>query len=185
MVGGLSRNEAEMGERTEHLLALVEETEFGIALPTTLRILSREMRSIEGWLKAGDVSARNVDMEKRIEEDLLGLAEAVRRLSPSTPPAPGEPLPQDLKERERELNRLIAELKMVRMLQFRLTDDTVVVDKTRGARITVADRHQAARSRRWNSLKTRSATRLPRSPNDCRPRRSAPSDPEMIAGGRS
>ncbi len=132
-VAGLSKNEAEMGERTETLLALVEETEFGIALPTTLRILSREMRSIEGWLKAGDVAARTVDMETRIEEDLLGLAEAVRRLSPRTPPAPGEPLPQDLRERERELNRMIAELKMVRMLQSRLKDDTVVVDKTRVA----------------------------------------------------
>ena len=51
-VAGLSKKEAEMAERTETLLALVEETEFGIALPTTLRILSREMRSIEGWLKA-------------------------------------------------------------------------------------------------------------------------------------
>ena len=48
-VAGLSKNEAELAERTEHLLALVEETEYGIALPTTLRILSREMRT---W-KAG------------------------------------------------------------------------------------------------------------------------------------
>ena len=53
--------------RTEHLLALVEETEFGIALPTTLRVLSREMRSIEGWLKAGDVM--------RIEIDGIGVLE--------------------------------------------------------------------------------------------------------------
>src|SRR5439155_21336091 len=35
-VAGLSKKEAELGERMEHLLALVEETEFGIALPTTL-----------------------------------------------------------------------------------------------------------------------------------------------------
>ncbi len=41
-VAGLSKNEAELGERTEHLLALVEETEYGIALPTTLRILARD-----------------------------------------------------------------------------------------------------------------------------------------------
>jgi hypothetical protein len=132
-VAGMAKNEAEIAEKTENLLALVEETEFGIALPTTLRIFGREMRSIEGWLKAGEVGARTVGLETRLEEDLLALAEAVRRLSPSTPPPPGSPLSDDARERERELNRLIAELKMVRMLQARLIDDTVVVDKSRGA----------------------------------------------------
>ncbi len=91
-VAGLSKNEAELGERTEHLLALVEETEFGIALPTTLRILSREMRSIEGWLKAGDVASRTIALETRVEEDLLGLVQAIRRLPPTTPPPPGASL---------------------------------------------------------------------------------------------
>ena len=95
-VAGLSKKEAELGERTEHLLALVEETEFGIALPTALRVLSREMRSIEGWLKAGDVLARTIALETRVEEDLLGLLQAIRRLPPTTPPPPGTPLPSDL-----------------------------------------------------------------------------------------
>jgi hypothetical protein len=130
-VAGLSKNEAELGERTEHLLALVEETEYGIALPTTLRILSREMRSIEGWLKAGDAASRTVTLETRLEEDLPGLLQAVRRLPPTTPPLPGTPLSADGRERERELSRMIAELKMVRMIQARLNDDTVKVDKER------------------------------------------------------
>jgi hypothetical protein len=131
-VAGLSKNEAELGERTEHLLALVEETEYGIALPTTMRILSREMRSIEGWLKSGDVATRTVALETRVEEDLLALVQTIiRRLSPATPPAPGTPLSFDVRERERELNRLVAELKMVRMIQSRLNDDTVGVDKAR------------------------------------------------------
>jgi len=136
-VAGLSKNEAELGERTEHLLALAEETEFGIALPTTLRILAREMRSIEKWLKAGDVASRTFALESRVEEDLLKLNHAVRRLPPTTPPAPGTPLSADLRERERELNRLISELTMVRMLQARLNDDTVGVDKTRPAESTL------------------------------------------------
>lgn len=130
-VGGLSKNEASLAERSEHLLALVDETEYGIALPTTLRILSREMRGIENWLKAGDVAARTIAMETRLEEDLLGLMLAIRRLPPTTPPPPGSSLPTDARERERELNRLIAELKMVRMIQARLNDDTIGVDKSR------------------------------------------------------
>ncbi len=136
-VAGLSKNESEVGERTEHLLALVDETEFGIALPTTLRILAREMRSTERWLKAGDVASRTIALETRVEEDLLKLAQAVRRLPPTTPPAPGTALSADARERERELNRLIAELTMVRMLQARLNDDTVGVDKTRPAATTL------------------------------------------------
>jgi hypothetical protein len=130
-VTGLSKKEAELTQRTERLLGLVEETEFGIALPTTLRVLSREMHTIVDRLKAVDVSARTVALETRVEEDLLGLTQAVRRLPPNTPPAPGTPLPSDPRERERELNRMIAELKMVRMLQARLNDDTIDVDKAR------------------------------------------------------
>jgi hypothetical protein len=137
VLAGLSKNEAELGERTEHLLGLVEETEFGIALPTTLRVLAREMRVIEGLLKKGDASALTIALETRVEEDLLGLLQAVRRLPASTPPPPGTPLPSDPRDRERELNRLIAELKMIRMLQVRLNDDTVDVDKTRPAKKTI------------------------------------------------
>jgi hypothetical protein len=137
-VAGLSKKEAELADRTEHLLALVEETEFGIALPTTLRVFSREMRSIESWLKAGDVAPRTIAHATRIEEDLVGLLQAVRRLPPTTPPLPGTPLSSDLRERERELNRLVAELKMVRMLQARLNDDTIGVDKNRPATSTLA-----------------------------------------------
>ena len=132
-MAGLAQKEGELAGRTEQLLALVEETEFGIALPTALKVFSREMREVEGWLKEADASARTIAMEKRIEDDLLGLLQAVRRLPPTTPPPTGSPLPSDLLERERELNRLIAELKMIRLLQSRLNDDTVGVDKTRPA----------------------------------------------------
>jgi hypothetical protein len=82
-------------------------------------------------LKEGDASEHTVVMEKRIEEDLLALAEAMRRLPPTTPPKPNTPLPKDLRARERELNRLIAELKMIRLLQSRLNDDTVETDRGR------------------------------------------------------
>ncbi len=95
LVVGLSQKEAELGDRTEQLAALTEETEFGIALPTSLKVLSREMRKVQEWLKEGDASARTVKLEKRVEDDLLGLLEAMRRLPPTTPPPPGTPLPSD------------------------------------------------------------------------------------------
>jgi hypothetical protein len=40
-------------------------------------------------------------------------------------------LPSDLRARERELNRLIAELKMIRLLESRHHDDTIEVDHGR------------------------------------------------------
>jgi hypothetical protein len=130
-LAGASKDEAGLAERTEQLLALVEETEFGIALPTALRVLGREMRVVEGRLKEGDASDDTIALERRIEEDLLGLLQAMRRLPPTTPPPPGSPLPSNLRDRERELNRLVAELKMIRLLQSRLNDDTVETDRAR------------------------------------------------------
>jgi hypothetical protein len=134
LVAGLSRKEAELGDRTEQLAMLAQETEFGIALPTALRVLEREMRMVQGWLAESDASPRTVKLEKRIEEDLLALLEAMRRLPPTSPPPPGAPLPSDLRARERELNRLIAELKMIRLLQSRLNDDTIEADNSRPKR---------------------------------------------------
>ncbi len=131
LVAGESKKEGEIAERIEHLRVLTEETEFGIALPTALGVLGREMRTIQGWLKESDASPRTIALEKRVEDDLLGLLEAMRRLPPTTPPKPGSPLPSELRARERELNRLVAELKMIRLLQSRLNDDTTGVDHNR------------------------------------------------------
>ena len=166
-VAGLSKNEADIAEHTETLLALVEETEFGIALPTTLRIFSREMHSIEAWLKAGDVAARTVALETRLEEDLLGLAEAVRRLSPSDPSAAGRaPL------RRREGTRARAEPHDRRAQDG--PDARVPARRRYGCRQQDPQRRitrrppSGARSRRWRPRKTRSATRSRRSPSVCR-----------------
>lgn len=133
LVVGLSPKESVLGDRTDALAALAEETEFGIALPTSLRVISREMRKVQAWLKEGDATAHTVTLEKRIEVDLLGLLEAMKRLPPTTPPPPGSPLPTEPRARERELNRLIAELKMIRLLQTRLNDDTFEVDHSHPA----------------------------------------------------
>ena len=131
LVVGLAPKEAELGDRTEQLQALAEETEFGIALPTSLRVLTRAMRKVQEWLEVGDASTRTIALEKRIEEDLLALAEAMRRLPPTTAPPAGAPLPSDPRGRERELNRRIAELKMIRLIQSRLNDDTLEVNRGR------------------------------------------------------
>ena len=89
LVAGLSQKEAELGDRTEQLAMLTEETEFGIALPTALRVLSREMRIVQGWLKRGRCLAAHRHAGEAHRGRSPGLLEAMRRLPPTTPPPPG------------------------------------------------------------------------------------------------
>jgi tetratricopeptide (TPR) repeat protein len=115
----------------EGLTALVEETEFGIALPAALRSVTEGMSEVKERLAAADASEEVVEAEKQIEEDLQALLEAMKQL-----PSQGDSGRQragNASERERQLNRLIAELKMVRMLQVRVGRDTKDVDKKRPA----------------------------------------------------
>jgi len=135
LVTGLAPKEKDLADRVEQLRLLTEETGFGVALPTALRVIDRQMLKVQELLAEADASRPTVELEKRVEEDLLALAEAMRRLPPSSPPPPGSPLPTDLRARERELNRLVAELKMIRLLQSRLNDDTIETDQSRPAEV--------------------------------------------------
>jgi hypothetical protein len=132
-LAALGQREGELVQKTEDLHALTTETQFGIALPTALRLIASQMRDVQKRLAAGDATLPTVTLERRIEDDLLGLLQAMKRLPPTTPPPPGTPLPSGPRERERELNRLVAELKMIRLLQVRLNDDTTMTDKSRDA----------------------------------------------------
>lgn len=113
------------------LTALVEETEFGIALPAALRAITDGMTEIKDRLAAADASESVVSDEKQIEEDLAALLEAMKQLPSQS--EPGQAQSGNAADRQRELNRIIAELKIVRMLQVRLNRDTKDTDKQRPA----------------------------------------------------
>lgn len=131
-VVGLGKAEGRIVDVANEILSLVEETEFGIALPAALRSVKRSMTSVQGVLADGKASTEVVAAEQQIEADLTALLEAMKQLPSTQPPKSGNQKgsPQD---RERELNRLIAELKMIRILQVRVNDDTVQVDGERTA----------------------------------------------------
>jgi hypothetical protein len=115
----------------EGLTALVEETEFGIALPAALRSVTDGMTEVKERLAAADASEEVVALEKQIEEDLQALLEAMKQL-PSQSDS-GRQQAGNAADRQRQLNRIIAELKMVRMLQVRVNRDTKDADKKRPA----------------------------------------------------
>jgi hypothetical protein len=132
-VVGLAGAEGKLILIGEGLTALVEETEFGIALPAALRSVTDEMADVKERLAAADASEEVVAAEKQIEEDLAALLEAMKQLPSQGDPGKGQRGGQS--DRERQLNRLIAELKMVRMLQVRVNRDTKDVDKNRPAEL--------------------------------------------------
>jgi hypothetical protein len=126
---GLARSEGRIATACSEILSLVIETEFGIALPAALEVVRDAMTAVEKKLSDGDGSPKVVVAEQEIEADLRALLDAMKQM-PASKPSSGKPKkgPQD---REKELNRLTAELKMIRLLQVRVLKQTEIVDGRR------------------------------------------------------
>ncbi|HEY2762132.1 MAG TPA: hypothetical protein VGI75_15345, partial [Pirellulales bacterium] len=113
----------------DDLVTLVDETEFGIALPAALRAIIEEMDEVKQSLAEGSASEDVVAAQKQIEADLKALLDAMKQM-----PAQASDKNQkgnSQQDRQRELNRIIAELKMIRILQTRVNADTKHADEKR------------------------------------------------------
>lgn len=125
----LGKSEGQIVELADDLITLVEETEFGIALPAALSVVREAMAGVQLSLSAGDASQAVIEQEKQIEADLQELLQAMKRM-------PGSRLrnsraQRGQRDRQRELNRLLAELRMLRMLQVKINKETAGVDAQR------------------------------------------------------
>lgn len=127
----LGKSEQRIIDIGSELLTLVEETEFGIALPAALVVVLDEMSEVQEWLAAGDGSEKVVNAERQIEADLAALLEAMKQMPSSK--SPNGRAQRGQQDRERELNRLVAELKLIRLLQLRTNRQTTDVDGQRPA----------------------------------------------------
>ena len=133
-VVALSNSEGRIITVADDLIALVEETEFGIALPAALTMIREAMGGVKESLAKADASDPVVAREREIEEDLKDLLLAMKQMPSSKNSQPSDP--QDLsRQRERELNRLVAELKMIRMVQIRVNKATLATDGRRSAEL--------------------------------------------------
>ena len=126
---GLGKSEGRIVEMANELITLVEETEFGIALPAALLMVRDAMASVQDMLVDGDGSEKVINAERQIEADLQALLEAMKQLPSSK--MSNRKAQRGPRDRQRELNRLIAELKMIRLLQVRTNQRTAEVDRTR------------------------------------------------------
>jgi hypothetical protein len=135
---GLSRSEVKVIALADELITLVEETEFGIALPAATRIIRDEMDSVRGSLAAALAGEEVVSAEKEIEGDLQSLIDAMKQMpSAGRDRSAAKRRAANDDEQRRELNRLIAELKMVRLLETRLYQNTTAADHDRAGTPTL------------------------------------------------
>ncbi|HVW38700.1 MAG TPA: hypothetical protein VHB99_15405, partial [Pirellulales bacterium] len=102
---------------------------FGIALPAALLVVLDEMSEVHESLAAGDGSEPVVEAERQIEADLKELLEAMKQMPSSK--SSNERAQRGAQDRQRELNRILAELKLIRMLQLRTNRQTGDVDGKR------------------------------------------------------
>ncbi len=128
-LAGLGSSEGRIVEMANELITLVEETEFGIALPAALLMVRDAMLSVQDSLAEGDGSEKVIVAEQQIEADLQALLDAMKQLPSSK--MSNRKAQRGPRDRQRELNRLIAELKMIRLLQVRTNQRTAAVDQSR------------------------------------------------------
>jgi hypothetical protein len=142
-VVGLAKSEGKIIALADELINMVEETEFGYALPAALRLVRDEMAGVQTSLSKGDATEPVVNAEKQVEADLKALFEALKQMPAAAPPKSGKGKGGS-DEQERELNRMVAELKLLRLLQVRVNQETVGTDQKRqqAAGISAALRRQ-------------------------------------------
>jgi hypothetical protein len=104
----------------QQTLELVIETEFSVALPPALETLQRNMLLVSGDLAGGRGDQRVIDTEIAIEQDLKDLLETFKEMPNSAGQCEGE-----CNGCKGNLNKLLAELKVVRMMQSRVNKGTV------------------------------------------------------------
>jgi hypothetical protein len=129
-VTALSKREEKITGIAQELINIVEETEFGITLPAALAAVRDATEAVQISLADGDASDDVVKAEQRIEADLKDMLEIVSEMSDANSRR-GRRGGQSAEEQRREQNRIISELRMLRLLQDRVHQSTKDVDGKR------------------------------------------------------
>jgi hypothetical protein len=135
----LAKREDKITGVAQELINIVEETEFGIALPAALAAVRDATEGVQTSLAEGDASVELVNAEKQIEADLKAMLEVVSEMSDANSKK-GKRGGNSAEEQRKEQNRIISELKMLRLLQSRTHQSTTEVDGKRTASLSPAIR---------------------------------------------
>jgi hypothetical protein len=111
----------------DQTIELIEETQFSLALPPALQSISRRCVVIQNDLQQSRANKNVIDAEQQVERDLKDLIETFKEL------AKGTAQPSNCKGCGGDKNKLLAELKVLKMLQVRVTEETKDTDGRRAA----------------------------------------------------
>jgi hypothetical protein len=104
---------------------LIKETEFSVALPPALAEIHDSCAAISDRLQSGVANEATIAAEKQVEQDLQDLIDTFKELQ--SDPGP----PSNCRGCKGNKNKLIAELKVLRMLQSRVNKQTIQADASR------------------------------------------------------
>ena len=123
----MAASETHIANLAETTAQLIEDTEFSFALPPVLRNIQRRAIYVTSDLNIGKGDAPVILAEKKIERDLVDLIETFKQ---STNASPGQSRCKGCKG---DKNKLLAELKAIRLLQTRVNEETQELDVHRAA----------------------------------------------------
>ena len=120
---------------------LIEQTQFSVALPPALRSVQRRCVYVMSELSGGRGGERVVSAEVQIEKDLQDLIDTMKQSAP----VGGQP--SNCKGCGGNKNKLLAELKVLRLLQLRVNEETRDADGARAAALASADLPEDVRAK--------------------------------------
>ena len=123
----LAKAEEHIVTVADQTVQLIEETQFSIALPPAIRAIQSECVYVMADLNSAKADATVVGAEKQIEKDITDLLDTLKQ---SSSMAQGNSQCKGCKGNK---NKLLAELKIMRLMQTRVNFDTRDADKSRAA----------------------------------------------------
>ena len=126
----------------DQTVSLIEQTQFSVALPPALRSIQRRCVYVMSDLSAGRGDARNVAAQKQIEKDIEALIETMKDFAPR-----GTPGQSNCQGCNGSKNKLLAELRVLRLLQLRVNEETKDADGRRAAALASVDLPQEVKEK--------------------------------------
>lgn len=130
-VRGLAAEEEKIVILAEETIELAEQTEFSVALPPALSAVRDRMLYLVDDYTAGLGGPSVVEATVQVEDDLRSLIEAMEQSNANQPPPQDQPPQSGEQQQQREMNQILAELRMLKLLQVANNDNTVRLEESR------------------------------------------------------
>ena len=114
----------------DQTVELIELTQFSAALPPAIRAVQRRCLYVVADLEAGRGDERVVAAERQIERDLSDLIDAMKEAASMASSNPSQ-----CKSCKSNKNKLLAELKVLRLVQLRVNEETKDANGRRAAAV--------------------------------------------------